>query len=93
MGAGQYAFVSSCGDIALKKAPALAIAGLPLKNASPQGPTEMKIKNDGLKVQVCALYLPEQGADGSVMPGGVTPAIPLRHGPAIVEPGSGLLSF
>lgn len=96
IGAGAEAEVLLCGpagDIALKQAPETATAGQPPKNASPQGLMKMMIEKSGLKVQVCAIYLPAKGADVSVLVDGVTAASPDAMGAAIVAPGTTVMSF
>lgn len=94
--AGAEAEVLLCGpagDIALKDAPASATAGQPPKDASPQGLMAMMMAKNGLKVQVCAIYLPGKGADASVLLDGVTAAAPDAMGAAIVAPGTTVMSF
>jgi intracellular sulfur oxidation DsrE/DsrF family protein len=94
--AGAEAEVLLCGpagDIALKDAPASATAGQPPKDASPQGLMSMMMAKNGLKVQVCAIYLPGKGADASVLLDGVTAAAPDAMGAAIVAPGTTVMSF
>ena len=81
------------GDIALKAAPETATAGQPPQGASPQGLMRKMIEESGLKVQVCAIYLPGKGADASVLIDGVTAAAPDAMGAAIVAPGTAVLSF
>lgn len=96
MAAGAEAEMLLCGpagDIALKEAPETATAGQPPKGASPQGLMKTMIEKSGLKVQVCAIYLPGKGADASVLLDGVTPAAPDAMGAAIVAPGTSVLSF
>lgn len=96
MAAGAEAEMLLCGpagDIALKDAPATATAGQPPKDASPQGLMKMMMEKNGLKVQVCAIYLPGKGADASVLLEGVTAAAPDAMGDAIVAPGTSLLTF
>jgi intracellular sulfur oxidation DsrE/DsrF family protein len=96
IGAGAEAEVLLCGpagDIALKEAPATATAGQPPKDASPQGLMKMMMEKSGLKVQVCAIYLPGKGADASVLIDGVTAAAPDAMGAAIVAPGTTVMSF
>lgn len=51
------------------------------------------MEKSGLKVQVCAIYLPGKGAEPSVLIDGVTPAAPDAMGAAIVAPGTSVLSF
>jgi hypothetical protein len=81
------------GDIALQKAPASATASQPPKGASPQGLMKMMMNQKGLKVQVCALYLPGKGADASILIEGVTAAAPDAMGAAIVADDTTVMSF
>lgn len=94
--AGAEAEMLLCGpagDIALKEAPASATAGQPPRDASPQGLMKMMMEKNGLKVQVCAIYLPGKAADASILLDGVTPAAPDAMGAAIVAPSTSLLTF
>jgi intracellular sulfur oxidation DsrE/DsrF family protein len=94
--AGANAEVLLCGpagDIALRDAPASATAGQPPRDASPQGLLQMMMAQMGLKVQVCAIYLPVKSADASVLIDGVTPAAPDAMGAAIVAPNTSVMSF
>lgn len=94
--AGAEAELLLCGpagDIALKAAPETATAGQPPKGASPQGLMQKMMAEAGLKVQVCAIYLPGKGADASVLVEGVTAAAPDAMGAAIVAPGTTVMSF
>ncbi|MEF3048226.1 hypothetical protein [Pseudotabrizicola sp. L79] len=96
MAAGAEAEVLLCGpagDIALKEAPASATAGQPPRDASPQGLMQMMMQKNGLKVQVCAIYLPGKGADASILLDGVTAAAPDAMGAAIVAPNTTVMSF
>ena len=96
MAAGAEAELLLCGpagDIALAEAPASATAGQPPRDASPQGLMRMMMQKNGLKVQVCAIYLPGKGADASILLEGVTAAAPDAMGAAIVAPGTSLLTF
>lgn len=96
MAAGAEAEMLLCGpagDIALKEAPASATTGQPPKDASPQSLMKMMMQKNGLKVQVCAIYLPGKKADASILLEGVTAAAPDAMGAAIVAPGTSLLSF
>ncbi len=54
---------------------------------------QMMMANQGLKVQVCAIYLPGRGEDASVLVEGVTAAAPDAMGAAIVAPGTTVMSF
>lgn len=94
--AGAQAEMLLCGpagDIALQDAPASATAGQPPKDASPQGLMKMMMAQKGLKVQVCAIYLPGKGADASVLLEGVTAAAPDAMGAAIVADDTTVMSF
>lgn len=94
--AGAEAEMLLCGpagDIALKDAPVSATAGQPPRDASPQGLMKMMMEKNGLKVQVCAIYLPGKAADASILIDGVTPAAPDAMGAAIVAQGTSLLTF
>ena len=96
MAAGAEAEMLLCGpagDIALKDAPASATAPQPPKGASPQGLMQMLMAKKGLKVQVCAIYLPGKGADASILIDGVTAAAPDAMGAAIIAPGTTVMSF
>lgn len=96
MAAGAETEMPLCGqagDIALKEAPASAAAGQPPKDASPQGLMKIIMEKNGLKVQVCAIYLPGKGADASVLLESVTAAAPNVMGAAILAPGTSVMSF
>lgn len=96
MAAGAEAELLLCGpagDIALKAAPETATAGQPPKGASPQALMQKMMAEAGLKVQVCAIYLPGKGADASILVEGVTAAAPDAMGAAIVAPGTTVMSF
>lgn len=94
--AGSTAEMLLCGpaaDMALKEAPESATAGQPPKGASPQGMMKTMMEKNGLKVQVCAIYLPGKGADASILIDGVTAAAANAMGEAIVAPGTSVMSF
>ncbi len=96
MAAGAQAEMLLCGpagDIALKDAPESATAGQPPKGASPQGLMQMMMAQKGLKVQVCAIYLPGKGFDASALIEGVTAAAPDAMGAAIVADDTTVMSF
>lgn len=96
MAAGAEAEMLLCGpagDIALKDAPETATAGQPPKNANPQGLMQMLMAKQGLKVQVCAIYLPGKAADASVLIDGVGTAAPDAMGATIVAPNTTVMSF
>ena len=81
------------GDIALKEAPETATAGQPPKDASPQGLLKAMIEKNGVKAEVCAIYLPGMGADASVLLDGVTAAAPDAMGEAIIDANTQVMSF
>lgn len=93
---GAEAQVLLCGpaaDIALKDAPESATAGQPPKGASPQGLLKMMIEKNGVKAEVCAIYLPGKGADASVLMEGVTPAKPDVMGAELIGDDTTVMSF
>lgn len=94
--AGAEAEILLCGpagDIALKDAPASATAGQPPRDASPQGLMKMMMEKSGVKVQVCAIYLPGKATDVSVLVDGVTAAAPDAMGAAIVASDTTVMGF
>jgi len=96
MAAGAEAEMLLCGPaggIALKDAPASATTGQPPRYASLQGLMKMMMEKSGLKVQVCAIYLPSKAGDASILIDGVTPAAPDAMSAAIVAPGTSSLTF
>jgi intracellular sulfur oxidation DsrE/DsrF family protein len=54
---------------------------------------KMMMETSGLKVQVCAIYLPAKGADTSVLIDGITAAAPDAMGAAIVASNTTVMSF
>lgn len=78
---------------ALSGAPDTATSGQPPRDASPQGMMKSMMETNGLKVQVCAIYLPGKGADASSLLDGVSAAAPDAMGAEIVAPGTTVLSF
>lgn len=94
--AGAKAEILLCGpagDIALAAAPEAATAGQPPRGASPQAMMKMLMSERGVRVQVCALYLPSKGSNASILVEGVTPAAPDAMGASIVAPGVTVMSF
>ncbi|SIT82451.1 hypothetical protein [Pontibaca methylaminivorans] len=89
----QMLLCGPAGDIALKDAPDTAASGQPPRDASPQGMMTSMMEANGLKVQVCAIYLPGKGADASILLDGVSAAAPDAIGAEIVAPGTTVLSF
>lgn len=95
MNAGADAQILLCGpggDIALQDAPAKATNGQPPRDMSPQGAMQMLMQN-GLKVQVCAIYLPGEGQDESVLIDGVTVAAPPAMAADMMAPNTTIMSF
>ncbi len=93
---GAQAQILLCGpaaDIALKDAPESATAGQAPKGASPQGLLKMMIAKNGVKAEVCAIYLPGKGADASVLMEGVTPAKPDVMGAELIGDDTTVMSF
>ncbi|WP_333684301.1 hypothetical protein [Pontibaca methylaminivorans] len=89
----QMMLCGPAGDIALKDAPDTATSGQPPRDASPQGMMISMMETNGLKVQVCAIYLPGKGADAGILLDGVSAAAPDAMGADIVAPGTTVLSF
>lgn len=89
----QMLLCGPAGDIALKDAPDTATSGQPPRDASPQGMMISMMETNGLKVQVCAIYLPGKGADAGILLDGVSAAAPDAMGADIVAPGTTVLSF
>ncbi|MDF3856039.1 hypothetical protein ACDP63_21580 [Paracoccus sp. P2] len=89
----QILLCGPAGDMALKEAPETATAGQPPQGASPQGLMQQMIEKNGVKVQVCAIYLPGKGADASVLLEGVTPAKPDAMAAELIAENTTVLSF
>jgi len=89
----QVLLCGPAGDMALKDAPETATAGQPPNGASPQGLLRQMIEKNGVKAQVCAIYLPGKGADASVLIEGVTPAKPDAMASELVADDTTVLSF
>jgi predicted peroxiredoxin len=92
---GAEASILLCGpggDIALKEAPATATAPQKPKGISPQG-LMRKIMGTGADVEVCAIYLPNIGADQSVLLDGVEVAKPPAMAGKLMAPKTRVLSF
>lgn len=89
----QILLCGPAGDIALKDAPETATAGQPPRDASPQGLMRMMMDQHGVKVEVCAIYLPGIGADASVLIEGVTPADPAAMSRSIIADDTVVISF
>ncbi len=75
---GHEAHILLCGpggDIALKEPPESAVAPQAPQDMSPQGLMQ-QIMATGATVQVCAIYLPNKGAEPDVLLDGITVATP-----------------
>lgn len=79
----------AAGDIALtgKEMPSLKP-----RNVTPQQMLQGLIKG-GVKVEVCALYLPNSGKQASDLIAGVTPAKPAEVAAHLLKPGVRTLAF
>ncbi len=93
---GADAHILLCGpagDIALQDAPETATAGQPPRDASPQGLMRQMMDQNGVTVQVCAIYLPGRGEDASVLIDGVTAAAPDAMAAELIADNTVVLSF
>lgn len=93
---GAEAHILLCGpagDIALQDAPESAIAGQPPRDVSPQGLMRMMMAEADVTIEVCAIYLPGLGADGSVLIDGVTAAQPGPMAGAIMDDITTVMNF
>ncbi len=80
------------GDIALQDAPATATAPQAPMGASPQGLLTTLMAR-GVTVEVCALFLPNKGADASILIGGVGEASPPEMTRRLTADDAVVLSF
>ncbi|MCR9196285.1 MAG: hypothetical protein NXH88_16210 [Hyphomonas sp.] len=95
MDAGEHPHILLCsagGDLALKNAPASAVAPLQPKGASPQGLLKM-LMSAGVGVEVCAIYLPNRPFGAEALLDGVGVAKPEDMGARIAASGETILSF
>jgi predicted peroxiredoxin len=95
MEAGERPHIMLCsagGDLALKDAPASATAPLQPKGASPQGLLAMLMAS-GVRVEVCAIYLPNRRVEADALLEGIGVAKPEELGALIASPGQTILSF
>ncbi|KAA2312774.1 hypothetical protein E0K93_16665 [Puniceibacterium sp. HSS470] len=93
---GASAHILLCGpagDLALKDAPESATAGQPPRDMSPQGLMQMIQANAGATIEVCAIYLPGRGEDGSVLLEGIGVADPAQMAGRLMDPDARVLSF
>src|SRR6056297_1887973 len=92
---GSDAHVLLCGpagDLALKDAPASATAPQKPKGMSPQGLMQ-KIMDTGATVEVCAIYLPNEGVGVDALIDGVTAAKPPAMAAQLLAPNTRIMSF
>lgn len=80
------------GDIALRDAPESATAPQPPRDVSPQGMLSMLMER-GVRVEVCAIYLPGLGADASALIDGVGVAQPPAMAGTMLGDGTRIWSF
>ncbi|MBK5932671.1 hypothetical protein [Rhodovulum imhoffii] len=84
-----------CGpaaDIALREAPGTATAGQPPQGASPQGLLKSAL-DGGVRVEVCALYLPGKGLSPEALIDGVNPAAPPAMARTLLDSKARVWSF
>lgn len=92
---GASARVLLCGpggDLALKDAPASATAPQNPKGMSPQGLMQ-RLMTKGVPVEVCAIYLPNKGANKSMLLDGVGVAKPPAMAAELLKDDVRLLTF
>ena len=80
------------GDLALKAAPESATAPQKPKDMSPQNLMK-RIMAKGVKVEVCALYLPNKGVSVDALLDGITSAKPPAMAKALLDEDTRLMSF
>ncbi|EAQ23985.1 hypothetical protein [Roseovarius sp. 217] len=93
--AGASSYVLLCGpagDLALKDAPASATAPQAPMGMSPQGLMQ-KIMDAGATVEVCAIYLPNKGVDGTALLDGITAAKPPAVAARLLAEETRIMSF
>ncbi|WP_321490249.1 hypothetical protein [uncultured Hyphomonas sp.] len=83
---------SAAGDLALKDPPPDALAPLQPKGVSPAGLLR-SLKADGVKVEVCAIYLPNRPFGAEALEDGVGVATPPDIASAFTAAGATVLSF
>lgn len=92
---GSKAHILLCGpagDLALKDAPASATAPQAPNEMSPQG-LMRKIMQSGATVEVCAIYLPNKGAEPTALLDGVAAAAPPEMAARTLAPNTRIMSF
>ena len=88
----QILLCSAAGDLALKTPPPEALAPLQSKGASPAGLLR-SLKADGVKVEVCAIYLPNRPFGAEALEDGIGVATPPDIASVFTAPGATVLSF
>ena len=88
----QILLCSAAGDLALKTPPPEALAPLQPKGASPAGLLR-SLKADGVKVEVCAIYLPNRAFGAEALEDGIGVATPPDIASVFTAPGATVLSF
>lgn len=92
---GSQANILLCGpagDLALKDAPASAVAPQKPKGMSPQGLMKNIISKGG-KVEVCAIYLPNKGVGTEALIDGIKPAKPSDMAKSMLVEDTRVVSF
>lgn len=88
----QILLCSAAADLALKDPPAETLAPQQPKGASPAGLLR-KLKAEGVKVEVCAIYLPNRPYGAEALEDGVGVATPPDVAAAFTAEGAVVLSF
>lgn len=88
----QILLCSAAGDLALKSPPPQALAPLQPKGASPAGLLR-SLKAEGVKVDVCAIYLPNRPFGAEALEDGIGVATPPDIASAFTAEGTTVLSF
>lgn len=88
----QILLCGPAGDLALAEPPASAVAPQQPKGMSPQG-LMRKIMATGVKVEVCAIYLPNKGVGAEALLEGVGMAKPPAMAAALIADHTTVLSF
>ena len=92
---GADAHILLCGEagaLALREPPESAMAPQPPRGMSPKG-MMTRLMEEGVGVDVCALYLPALGAGLEVLSEGIGSAQPPAMGAMIVDPTVKVLGF
>lgn len=88
----QILLCSAAGDLALKSPPPEALAPLQPKGASPAGLLR-SLKAEGVKIDVCAIYLPNRPFGAEALEDGIGVAAPPDIASAFTAEGATVLSF